>query len=255
MRWRMSMIISCNYFLKPMIFKTFLRSSISKNTTILFCIVLLMFICLVSDNVFGQHSTIDIVAMHQLIPQSIDENNLQVKAKNQQAINTANEQANLILLDKLKKVYCDLQNRYNTLGTVINLADIGIYASPMVTRIISNQRQIMALTSADPALLPLGVQTEIEFAEKAKDLAGYVAGLSLSYGDINQMKASDRKLLFDDALEQLSDIQQLSGNLVLTLQNSNLNLLLRSINPFQDYIDRDQSIVQDILSNAKYLKK
>ncbi|MES2063431.1 MAG: hypothetical protein V4456_16000 [Bacteroidota bacterium] len=193
--------------------------------------------------------------MHQLISQSINENKLQVKAKNQQAINTANEQANLTLLDKLKKVYRDLQNRYNTLGTVINIADVGIYATPTVSRIISNQRQIIALTSDDPALLPLGLQTEIEFAQRAKDLAGYVAGLSLSYGDVNQMRASDRKLLFDYVLEQLSEIQQLSYNLVVTLQNSNLNLLVRSINPFQDYIDKDRSIVQEILSNAKYLKQ
>jgi hypothetical protein len=215
----------------------------------------MIFLCTIGLDARAQHSTIDIPAMHQLIPQSVDENKLQVKAKNQQAINTANEQANLTQLDKLKKVYRDLQNRYNTLGTAINIADIGFYATPMVSRIISNQRQIIALTSDDPALLPLGLQTEIEFAQRAKDLAGYVAGLSLSYGDVNQMRASDRKLLFDYVLEQLSEIQQLSYNLVVTLQNSNLNLLLRSVNPFQDYIDKDGSIVQEILSNAKYLKQ
>jgi hypothetical protein len=77
----------------------------------------------------------------------------------------------------------------------------------------------------------------------------------LSYGDVNQMRASDRKLLFDYVLEQLSEIQQLSGTLVVTLQNSNLNLILRSINPFQNYIDRDRSIVQEILSNARYLQQ
>jgi hypothetical protein len=49
-------------------------------------------------------------------PQSIDENKLQVKAKYQQAINTANEQANLTLLDKLKKVYRDLQKPLQYLG-------------------------------------------------------------------------------------------------------------------------------------------
>jgi hypothetical protein len=217
--------------------------------------ILMILFCLSGLNVLAQQNTLDIAAMHQLIPQSINENKLQVKARNQQAVNTANEQANLTLLDKLKKVYRDLQNRYNTLGTVINVADIGIYATPMVSRIVSNQRQIIALTSGDPALLPLGLQTEIEFAEKAKDLVGYVTGLSLSLGDINQMRASDRKLLFDYVLEQLSDIQNLSGNLVVTLQNSNLNLLLRSINPFQDYIDRDKTIVEEIIANAKYLKQ
>ena len=233
----------------------FWRVSISQNNTTLIALFLVIIFCISGLEARAQHSTIDLPAMHQLISQSIDENKLQVKAKKQQAINTANDQANLTLLDKLKKVYRDLQNRYNTLGTVINVADIGIYATPMVAGIISNQRQIIALTSDDPALLPLGLQTEVEFTERAKDLAAYVAGLILSYGDVNQMRTSDRKLLFDYVLEQLSEIQQLSYNLVVTLQNSNINLLLHSINPFQDYIDKDRSIVQEILSNAKYLKQ
>jgi hypothetical protein len=217
--------------------------------------ILTIILCLAGRTLKAQQPTLDIVAMHQLIPQSIDENRAQVKARNQQAVNTANEQANLALLDKLKNVYRDLQNRYNTLGSAVNLADIGISATPMVEQIISNQKQIIALTSADQLLLPLGLQTEIGFAEKAKNLAGYITGLSLSTGDINQMKASDRKLLFDDVLRQLSVIQQLSANLVLTLQNSSLNSLLRSMNPFQGYLDKDKTIAGQIIANVKYLKK
>jgi hypothetical protein len=216
--------------------------------------IFIAILCTLVKSVYAQQSTLDIAAMHQLIPESIDENKAQVKAKNQQAVNTANEQANLTLLDKLKNVYRELQNRYNTLGTAINVAEIGVYATPMVEQIVSYQKQIISLTSADPILLPLGLQTEIEFAEKAKDLAGYVAGLSLSIGDVNQMKASDRKLLFDYVIAQLSTIQEMSGNLVTTLQSSSLNTLLRSINPFQDYVDKDKTIVEDIISNAKYLK-
>lgn len=235
--WRMAMIFFCKK-----VFRTLL-------------LILSVLLCTIVSKSYAQKSTLDIAAMHQLVPQSIDENKAQVKAKNQQAVNTANEQANLTLLDKLKHVYRELQHRYNTLGTAINMAEIGIYATPMVEQIVNYQKQVISLTSANPILLPLGLQTEIEFAGKAKDLAGYVAGLSLSIGDVNQMKASDRKLLFDYVIEQLSTIQELSGNLVTTLQSSSLNTLLRSIDPFQDYIDKDKSLVEDIISNAKYLKQ
>jgi hypothetical protein len=216
-------------------------------------LIIMMLFC-VAFKGYTQKSTLDIAAMHQLIPQSIDENKLQVKAKNQQAVNTANEQANLTLLAKLKNTYRTLQQRYNTLGTAINVAQIGLYASPMVKQIVAYQQQIVQLTSTNPVLAPLGIATEIEFAEKAKDLSGYIAGLTLSIGDVNQMKASDRKLLFDDVINQLSTLQQLSGNLVLTLQNSSLNTLLRSVNPFQDYVDQDKTVAEDIIFNAKYLK-
>lgn len=216
--------------------------------------ILLIFFWVLGLRVCAQQSTLNIADMHLLINQSIDENKLQVKSKNQQAINTANEKANLTLLAKLKETYRTLQQRYNAIGTAIDLADIGIYATPMVRQITSYQAQIVDLTRQQPALAFLGLQTEIEFAEKAKSLAGYIAGLSLSIGDVNQMKASDRKLLFDYVITQLGEIQQLSGSLVTTLQNSNLNSLVRSVNPFQDYVDRDKGIAESIITNAKYFK-
>jgi len=208
-----------------------------------------------SLSAFSQQKTLDIPSMHLLIDQSIDENRQQVKAKNQQIAASANEQANLTLLDKLKVKYRQLQQRYNALGTAINIADIGIYATPMVKRIVSNQAQIIQLTKKNPALIALGYQTEIEFAERAKDLAGYVAGLTLSIGDVNQMKASDRKLLFDYVISELSSIQDLSGSMVNNLQYTTLKDLIKAANPFQNFMNSDISISKDIIQNAKYLKQ
>lgn len=202
----------------------------------------------------AQQSTIDIVGMHQLIDESKSEHQKQVTAKNQQAVNTANEAANRTLLDKLKNTYRTLQQRYNTLGTAITVADIGLEGEPMVKQIINYQGQIIALAEKNPAIIALGYQTEIEFAEKAESLIGYVAGLTLSIGDVNQMKASDRKMLFDYVIRQLSLIQELAGNMLNLLQYNNLAAVLRALNPFQTFIDQDKSIARDIIQNAKYLK-
>lgn len=203
----------------------------------------------------AQRSTIDIVGMHQLIDQSKDEHARQVNARNNQATVSANEQANLTLLGKLKDIYRTLQNRYNTLGTAVSVANIGIEATPMVGQIIIYQGQIVKLVEKNPAVAMLGVQSEIEFVQKAEGLLGYVAGLGLSFGDVNQMKASDRKLLFDYVTQQLSQIQELSGNLVNTLTYSNLSSLLRALNPFQNFVDLDKNMAEDIIQNAKYLKQ
>ncbi len=203
----------------------------------------------------AQRSTIDIVGMHQLIDQSKDEHARQVNTRNNQATVNANEQANLTLLGKLKDIYRTLQNRYNTLGTAVSVANIGIEATPMVGQIIIYQGQIVKLVEKNPAVAMLGVQSEIEFVQKAEGLLGYVAGLTLSFGDVNQMKASDRKLLFDYVIQQLSQIQELSGNLVDTLSYSNLSSLLRSLNPFQNFVDMDKNMAGDIIQNAKYLKQ
>jgi len=202
----------------------------------------------------AQQKTLDIVGIHQLVSESQSENKLQVKARNEQATVNANEQANLTLLSKLKGRYRELQQRYNTLGTAINLADIGIYASSMVSRIVSNQTQIILLVQKNPALLAIGYQAEIQFALQAKDLLGYVTGLTLSLADVNQMKASDRKMLFDYVISELSNIQNLSGNMLSMMQYSSLSSLLKAANPFQNFIDADMDIGKDIIQNAKYLK-
>jgi hypothetical protein len=204
---------------------------------------------------FAQQNTLDIVGIHQLVDESISENKLQVKARNRQALTSANEEANLTLLSKLKATYRTLQQRYNTLGTAINIADIGIYASPMVSRIISNQEQIIQLVQKNPALVAIGYQSALQFADKARSLISYVAGLSLSIGDVNQMKASDRKLLFDYVISELSSIQELSGNMLSMMQYSSLSALLRAANPFQNFINADKGIAGDIIQNAKYFKK
>jgi len=203
----------------------------------------------------AQQSTLDIAGIHQLVAESTAENKLQVKAKNQQLLATANEKANETLLEKLKGTYRTLQQRYNTLGTAITVADVGIYAVPMVDKIIDYQEQIVALAEKNPALIAVGYQSEIQLAEKAKSLLGYVSGLILSYGDVNQMKASDRKMLFDYVIAQLSNIQQLSGNMVNMMQYSSLAALLRAANPFQNFINADVGISKHIILNAKYLSK
>lgn len=203
---------------------------------------------------FSQQQTIDVVGMHQLIDESKDEHTAQVKARNQQAVNAANEQANLTLLDKMKNLYRTLQQRYNMLGTAITVADIGLEAEPMVKQIVNYQSQIVQLAEKNPAIIALSYQTEIEFAEKAESLLGYVTGLTLSIGDVNQMKASDRKILFDYVIVQLSRIQELAGKMLVLLQYNSLSAVLKGLNPFQNFIDQDKSMINNILQNAKYLK-
>ncbi|WEA00752.1 hypothetical protein [Mucilaginibacter sp. SJ] len=207
------------------------------------------------NKVIAQKKILDIPALHQLVDESESENKLQVKAKNQQALTTANEQANLTLLSKTKAMYRTLQQRYNILSTAINIADIGIYASPMVSRIISNQGKIVQLVQKNPALIVIGYQSALQFVTQAKSLMAYVTGLSLSLGDVNQMKASNRKMLFDYVISELSNIQDLSGNMLNMMQYSGLASLLRAANPFQNFVDADKSIGQDIIQNAKYLKQ
>ena len=214
----------------------------------------LLILCFCFSGSFAQKSQLNIPGLHQLVGQSESEYDLQVQARSRQALTTANEQANLTLIEKVKKGYRQLQVRYNTLGMLVSAANIGIYAAPMVSRIISNQAMVLEMTRKNPALMAIGYESQLQFAGQAQSLIAYVTALSLSFGDVNQMKASDRKVLFDFVISELSRIQDLSGNMARMMQYSNAAALFKAANPFQDFINADIAVGKEIIQNARYLK-
>lgn len=204
---------------------------------------------------YGQGKVLDIPELLQLVSYSKSEHSLQVDARDKQATVTSTETANKTLLGKIKDMYRTLQSRYSTLGTAISAANIGIEAEPMVSSIARSQSQLYDLAQQNPAIIPLAYQTEIDFVNQSQMLIRYLAGLLLSIGDVNQMKSSDRKLLFDYVISELSHIEDLSNRLVKSVRFGSLASLLRHLNPFDNYVYTDSKMIQDILTNAKYLKR
>ncbi|WP_243770610.1 hypothetical protein [Mucilaginibacter rubeus] len=218
--------------------------------------MLLTFLCsLLSVLSYGQGKVLNIPELLQLVSYSKSEHTLQTDARDKQATVTTTETANKTLLGKFKDMYRTLQNRYSTLGTAITAANIGIEAEPMVNSIIRSQSQLVQLAQKNPAIIALAYQTEIDFAEHSQMLIRYLAGLIISIGDVNQMKSSDRKLLFDYVITELSNIEDMSNRLVRNVQFGTLASLLHHVDPFDDFVYEDQHMISDILTNAKYLKQ
>lgn len=194
---------------------------------------------------------LNVELIHQLVAESKSEHSRQEEVKNKQAITSANEEVNKTQLSKLKTKYRELQNRFHTVGLAIDAAQIGLEASPVVSEIIRHQNIIYQLASDNPILVILAFQTEKDLAGRARMLANYIVGLALSIGDINQMKASDRKILFSHALTELRLIEGASKGLVAAMFHASRK---RSLNPFANFIEQDKQLVDNILRNADFLK-
>jgi hypothetical protein len=206
------------------------------------------------SSVHAQKKALNIAGIHQLVADSKSEYNLQNQARDRQAVTTANEQANKTLLAKLKTKYRDLQERYQVLGMAIQIADLGIRATPMLEQIVRNQTRIYELAHRKPVLMGIAYHAEREFVNKARSLLNYLMGLCASIGAVNQMKASDRRILFDYVLAELSGIQSLSANLAGMMAYSSTAGSIRSLNPFAGYVDTDKQLVGEIIRNAKFLR-
>lgn len=209
--------------------------------------IILIFFCLSVD----AYSQLNVELLHQLVSESKSEHSRQDEAKNKQAVTSANEEVNKTQMGKLKEKYRELQSRFHTIGLAIDLAQIGLEASPLVSEIIRQQSIIYNLAYENPVLIAIALQTEIDLVNRAKMLANYIAGLALSIGEINQMKASDRKILFSHALTELRLIEGASKGLAICMQQANYK---RSLDPFKDFVNRDKQLIDEIVRNAGILK-
>lgn len=193
---------------------------------------------------------VNVQLLHQLVDDSKAEHSRQQEARNRQAVTTANEDANRSQMQKLKDKYRQLKERFHSVGLAIDAGQVAIEATPLVDRIILYQQSIIDLAAGNPILVPLAVQTEIDLADQARRLANFIIGLSLSIGDLGQMKASDRKLLFGHALDQLRIIEGTSRGLALSMSVA----LARLGSPrFNDFLEKDRKLVEDIMRNYRTL--
>ncbi|RYE23762.1 MAG: hypothetical protein EOP45_06520 [Sphingobacteriaceae bacterium] len=201
----------------------------------------------------AQKKYIDIISLQTLVENSETEYNKQNDTRDQAAVVTATETANRTILGKAKAKFVELANRYNSLGMAIDVANIGLQATPRVKNIINNQAELLKLCQGVPALSIIALQSEIEFVERANSLVDFLIGLSASAGVINQMKMTDRRILFDFAMSELNAVEYKSARLVGMVRIYNNRELMRSVNPYQNWIDQDKQIVKDIMGNYKNL--
>lgn len=192
--------------------------------------------------------------LHQLVDESKSEHSRQTEARNRQSAASANEEVNKSQMGRLKSKYRELQFRFKALRLAIDAAQIGLQAAPVVSEIVSQQRLIMNLAADDPLLIALAYDVEADLAGQAQALLNYLYGLAISVGDLNQMKASDRKILFGHVLVELRRIAGASRGLAASLLGASRKKSLSGLNPFAGFVQEDKRLVEEIMRKVDMLK-
>lgn len=211
--------------------------------------VFLLLAVLFSLNAYSQ---INIPLLHQLVEDSKNEHKKQSEAKENQAKNAINEEVNKNMLNQVKNKYKVVQQRFAKLTIAFDAVGIAVSATPLVRSIIDNQQQIIYYCQMEPTLIPFALETERVFATKSHSLMNYLIGLSASIGELNQMKVSERRILFQHILNELRDINQLSWSASRTL--SSYLQRTRGSNPYVDYVKDELRLVDEIMANIKTLE-
>ena len=104
-----------------------------------------------------------------------------------------------------------------------------------------------------PYLIPDILKEKVQWTKDFESLLRYLLGLSLTLGEINQIERADRKILFDFALEELSQLESKSNYLLFTVRETRQKVEIRK-SLFRYYVARDKNLVQSIINQLKTLK-
>jgi hypothetical protein len=77
-----------------------------------------------------------------------------------------------------------------------------------------------------------------------------ITGIILSYGAMNQMEKSERKILLDYALGEVKTLSRNSTHILLKIWDIKAKVI-RNKRAFQYYVNRDKKVVEDIMKNIK----
>jgi len=188
--------------------------------------------------------------MHVMIDHTLREHERQTDIRNTQAITAAQEENNKAKLNEVKEVYTKIRSRLNSLGFIFNSVSFTIDAIPIINRVVSRQRELINLASSHPKLAAFHIGNEVKILDKLQLLARFMTALLITYQDINQMKASDRKTLFDHGLYQLQDIYIATNQIYQNCQNYLYAEQLKKME-IKYWVNREKNMIEQIIQNAK----
>ena len=186
------------------------------------------------------------------IDHSFKEHKRQSTIRDEQLVVGVLEETNKTETGKLKTTYNKVVSRLSKLGLAIDAAFMAQEAYPTLNTIIRTQTAIVNEVSDHPHLIPFAVENEIYVVNKARSLVNYMAGLMLSIGDLNQMKAGDRKLLLTHALNELKTVSGMSYKMLSTIRGRITAERFRKARFFA-WVNREKEVIEDIIYNAKML--
>lgn len=202
---------------------------------------------------FSLKAQLNVELLHQLVEHSKQEYDRQQTLRNTQLATTTNQEINNQQTASFKSRYRDITQRLQVLGSVLITLSTSIESAQIVEQIIKEQSRILQYVQDDPSKLLLAINTQKELIDRAKGLARYIVGLLMSFGEINQMKQSDRRILYTHVLNELRNILSISRSLANAMYYSGVIKKLKSQGPFTDFINEDKRIVESIFSKIKIL--
>lgn len=200
-----------------------------------------------------QKENVSFPMLNQQIRSQLEEHERQTNLK-------VTQNQSLLLESSNSKLWNEYQKKSETLRKRLSTAENWIQAGAFMYEVVESGKRIESIEEKlflelrqAPYLIPDMLKEKVQWTKDFESLLRYLLGLSMTLGEINQMERADRKILFDFALEELSQLETKSQYLLFTLREARQKVEVRK-SLFRYYAARDKSLVESILNQLKTLK-
>ncbi|MFY1047469.1 hypothetical protein [Chryseobacterium sp. GP-SGM7] len=197
-----------------------------------------------------QQENVSFPMMDLEINATMKEHDRQKEMRQKQTLNATVETANQSQWKDFKEKITKVQDRLRIVSFAIQSIPTGIAMSREVTKITDNQTAIINEINTAPYSIIVVLPAQVQFVDDLQMVTRLITGIILSYGAINQMEKSERKVLLDYALSEVKTLSRNSTFMLLKIRDIKAKVL-RNKRAFQYYVNRDKQVVESIMTNIK----
>ena len=181
---------------------------------------------------------------------TMKENERQIAMRQKQTLNTTIETANKNQWNNFKDKVTKVQDRLRIVSFAIQAIPTGIAMNREIIKITNNQTAIIQEINTAPYSIIAVLPSQVQFVDDLQMVTRLIMGIVISYGAINQMEKSERKILLDYALGEVKTLSRNSTHMLLKIRDIKAKVL-RNKRAFQYYVNRDKQVVESIMDNIK----
>ena len=197
-----------------------------------------------------QQENVSFPMMDLEINASVKEHERQKEMRQNQTVNATVETVNQSQWKDFKEKVTKIQDRLRTVSFAVQAIPTGIAMSREITKITDNQTAIINEISSAPYSIITVLPSQVQFVDDLQMVTRLIVGIVVSYGAINQMEKSERKILLDYALGEVKAISRNSTYMLFKIRDIKAKVL-RNKRAFQYYVNRDKKVVGDIMNTIK----
>ncbi|CAA7196999.1 hypothetical protein [Chryseobacterium potabilaquae] len=190
--------------------------------------------------------------MNQEIRHSMQEYERQKEMRQWQTTNAFSEVENKKQWSRLKETTTKIQDRLRVVSLAMQAIPVGITISRDADRIKKTQEKIIEEINTANYSIVVALPMQVQFVDDLQMVIRLLTGIIVSYGAINQMEKSERKILLDYALEEVENLDKTSTYILMKIKDIKEKLQWQNI-LFKYYVNRDKQVVKDIITSIKTL--